>query len=190
MFLLPLELQEVDFGDKELTAKIINNFVDNTTNHLIKEVVKPSSLNSDTKLMFINAVYFFGKWETQFKKENTLDMEFKVEDNKMSKIPGMNVESEFNQVKLPSKTGGEIGVLEMPYKDKDFAMYVILPPNGTDIRDFDWEELNLATVHNKMERKRTVLRVPKFNIEFEKNLANLFKEMCVVDAFTSAGTQI
>ena len=102
----------------------------------------------------------------------------------------MNVESEFNQVKLPSKTGGEIGVLEMPYKDKDFAMYVILPPKETDIRDFDWEEVDLANVHNKMERKRTVLRVPKFNIEFEKNLANLFKEMCVVDAFTSAGTRI
>ena len=114
-------MQEVDFGNGEETAKIINDYVDNSTNHLIKEVVKPSSFDGTTSLMLINAVYFFGKWETQFKKSSTAPMKFNVEEDKVSNPSGMNLNSDFNQVKLPTKNG-DIGVLEMPYKDSNFAM--------------------------------------------------------------------
>ena len=137
--------------------------------------------------MLINAIYFFGKWETKFDKQDTKDMDFNVETNKVSVVDGMNIKSEFNQVKLRTAKG-EIGVLEMPYRDENFAMYLILPPQGKDIRDFDWADVNLSTVHNQMSRKNTDLRLPKFKIEFGMNMAKIFKEMGVTEAFTpSAG---
>ena len=179
-------MQEVDFGNGEETAKIINDYVDNSTNHLIKEVVKPSSFDGTTSLMLINAVYFFGKWETQFKKSSTAPMKFNVEEDKVSNPSGMNLNSDFNQVKLPTKNG-DIGVLEMPYKDSNFAMYLILPPNGTDIRDFDWTELDLTNVHTQMEKKQSSLKLPKFKIEYEKHLQKTFKDMNAGEAFTPKG---
>ena len=179
-------MQEVDFGNGEETAKIINDYVDNSTNHLIKEVVKPSSFNGLTSLMLINAVYFFGKWETQFEKSATGPMKFNVENDKVSNPSGMSLSSNFNQVRLPTKNG-EIGVLEMPYRGENFAMYLILPPNGADIRDFDWSELDLANVHTQMEKKQVSLKLPKFKIEYKKKLQKIFKEMNAGEAFTPKG---
>jgi serpin B len=35
-------------------------------------------VNSNTRLILVNATYFKGKWEKQFNKEDTREMPFKV----------------------------------------------------------------------------------------------------------------
>ena len=75
--------------------------MNHSTNGLIKDIVNPSSFDSSTRLMLVNAIYFFGKWMTPFKKEDTKPMEFEVEDGNVVKdIDGMNLEADFRQHKI------------------------------------------------------------------------------------------
>ena len=182
-----LGVEEVDFGKGDNTARLINNFVNHSTNGLIKDIVNPSSFDSSTRLMLVNAIYFFGKWKTPFKKEDTKPMEFEVEDGNVVKdIDGMNLEADFRQHKI-STSNGEIGILEMPYKDEDFAMYLILPPEDYDIRDFNWTDINFKDLDSRMKSELTKVQLPNFKIEYQKNLNELFKRLGANDAFSLEG---
>ena len=181
-------VEEVDFGQGDETAKLINNFVSNSTNGLIEKIVTPSSFNGETKLMLVNAIYFFGKWQMPFEKEETKPMLFEVEKHNQILTEGMNIVDNFHQFKMKTQNG-EIGILEMPYKDEDFAMYLILPPEEIDIRDFNWTEINFKELDAKMKSKKTALNLPKFRIEYEKNLLDLFQKLDANDAFSPKGTR-
>ena len=181
-------VEEVDFGQGDETVKLINDFVSNSTNGLIEKIVTPSSFNSETKLMLINAIYFFGKWQMPLEKEDTKPMIFEVEKDNQVLTEGMNIVANFYQFKMKTQNG-EIGILEMPYKDEDFAMYLILPPEEIDIRDFNWTEINFKELDAKMKSKKTALNLPKFRIEYEKNLLDLFQKLDANDAFSPKGTR-
>ena len=177
-----LDARGVDFSLGMKTAKMINKYVNTSTNGLIEKLVEPDSFDGNTKLMLINAVYFFGKWKTEFKKDDTQPGKFTVEKNKQPEVKYMNLNANFNQVKLDSSW-----VLEMPYKDEEFSMYFILPSENVDIRDFDWTELDLQNVNERMENVPTVVKLPKFEIVYEKKLQTLFKDLGAGDAFGPTG---
>ena len=182
----------MDFSKGGKTAKQINRFVSETTNNLIRELVEPNSFDVNTKLMLINAVYFYGKWKIPFKTDRFVNATFKVDmkSNKVSNVTFMSIDESFNHAKLPSKKG-EVGVIELPYKDEDFAMYLILPPEDMDVRDFDWTELDLHNLdEKKMKNEYVTIELPKFKIDYKKNLQNVFKNLGAADAFGPTGNKI
>ena len=185
MIFLTSGIEKVDFGRKDETAKLINDFVDDSTNGLIKRIVNPTSINGATKLMLINAIYFSGKWKMPFE---TKPMNFKVDGKAVNNINGMHATADFNQVKMKLlNSDKEIGIIEMPYKDDDFSMYLIQPPEDIDIRDFNWAEIDFKNLDAKMKSEMTALQLPKFNITYKKNLNELFKRLGANDAFSSEG---
>lgn len=44
----------------------------------IKDLLKPGTVNKDTRLALVNAVYFKGNWKNPFKEANTKEMPFKI----------------------------------------------------------------------------------------------------------------
>ena len=182
----------MDFAKGVKTANIINKYVNQSTNGLIEKLVEPNSFDVNTKLMLINAVYFYGKWKIPFKTDRFVNATFKVDmkSNKVSNVTFMTIDESFNHAKLPSKKG-EVGVIELPYKDEDFAMYLILPPEDMDVRDFNWTELDLHNLdEKKMKNEYVTIELPKFKIDYKKNLQNVFKNLGAADAFGPTGNKI
>lgn len=44
----------------------------------IKNLLVHGIVNSDTRLVLVNAIYFKGKWNKQFKEEGTRDARFHI----------------------------------------------------------------------------------------------------------------
>lgn len=44
----------------------------------IKDLLAEGILNEATKLVLVNAIYFKGNWDKQFKEEDTYDAQFKL----------------------------------------------------------------------------------------------------------------
>lgn len=44
----------------------------------IKDLLKPGTVDADTRLALVNAVYFKGNWKNPFKEANTKEMPFKI----------------------------------------------------------------------------------------------------------------
>jgi len=69
---------EFDGGDDKLEAAraFINQYVSDHTNHMIPYLLAPGALDSSTRLVLINTVYFKGKWSSPFVKTGTFDQDF------------------------------------------------------------------------------------------------------------------
>ncbi|XP_024661338.2 leukocyte elastase inhibitor-like isoform X1 [Maylandia zebra] len=73
------DLKTVDFiGAPEACRAEINSWVEQQTENKIKDLLKPGTVNADTRLALVNAVYFKGNWKNPFKEPNTKEMPFKI----------------------------------------------------------------------------------------------------------------
>ncbi|KAK3129236.1 hypothetical protein QOZ80_6BG0474300 [Eleusine coracana subsp. coracana] len=77
-------------GQPSAAVKEINVWAAHTTKGLITNVLSPSSLNPDTRLVVANAIYFKGSWENTFYEGRTrMDNEFYRLDGTAVDVPLM-----------------------------------------------------------------------------------------------------
>jgi len=63
------EARFVDFRSKpDLAAKAVNEWVENKTYGLIKEIIEPRSIDEMTRILLVNTIYFYANWVWPFKE--------------------------------------------------------------------------------------------------------------------------
>uniref|UniRef100_T1ISI2 Serpin domain-containing protein n=1 Tax=Strigamia maritima TaxID=126957 RepID=T1ISI2_STRMM len=178
------ELQQVNFDG---TAEgIINHWVENQTHDKIKDLFKAGSLTPDTALVLVNAIYFKGNWNSQFKKENTKDEDFHSADNTVSSVKMMNQKSRFNY--YHDGTDLKCKVLEMPYVGKSLSMVILLPdtidglPNLVQALTAEKFEALLG----KLFETQVDVKLPKFKLETEYSLKETLQQLGIHDLFSNS----
>ncbi|NXI67315.1 SPB6 protein, partial [Anseranas semipalmata] len=72
-------LEETDFKNaSEDSRKQINGWVEERTEGKIQNLLAEGILDSLTRLVLVNAIYFKGNWEKKFDIERTKEMPFKI----------------------------------------------------------------------------------------------------------------
>ena len=119
------ETKNIDVTNRVKSAETINNFISQNTNGLINNAISPSDIDESTVLVMANAIYFYGKWATKFKKEDTRPEKFYISPTDVIEVQTMVAYD------VPLKYGifGDIEVVEIPYKGNNIAMVVIIPYN-------------------------------------------------------------
>lgn len=174
------KLTNLDFRtDTENSRVIINNWVEDKTNDKIKDLIPERLLDSMTRLVLTNAVYFKTNWSKQFGAENTWDGKFKLNSGQRVDARMMQKTSNYNYGETSN-----LQILEMDYLGNDLSMLIILPKenNLNQIEDiFSIEELNNWKKDMKTEEVRVTL--PKFKFETKYFMAEDLKEMGMPTAF-------
>jgi serpin B len=119
---------KVDYSDPATSAEIINQWVENQTNGLIKDLISESAIDPLTALILTNAIYFKGMWKTQFDPENTSERTFHIQDGDSIDVPTMsltNTKDVFNYTETE-----HIQILELPYTGNEISMVILLPKDG------------------------------------------------------------
>jgi len=169
------ELEQLDFGQKELSALKINDWVSAKTNNLIKNIIEPNSLTNETLMILINAIYFKGSWASQFPKSRTKKSNFTLLDGSFQQVDMMNQEQHFLVSIKPD--GLKASICTMPYrssiiKSLSASMSIILPDRDSSVTEIE-QNLNLTHVFSGQGKIRKVnLSVPKFKMELEYKVIN------------------
>jgi serpin B len=175
-------LEQVDFKTQtEEARKAINTWVENKTKDKIKELIKQGVLDSDTRLVLTNAIYFKGKWASQFKPDQTHQAPFTLSDGKKNDVPMMGQEADFGYADI-----NDIQLLEMPYVNKDLSMVVLLPKKADRIKNLE-QQLTcdaLAGWLAKMHKQEVRVFIPRFKMTSEFELAKVLGAMGMQDAFS------
>lgn len=175
--------------DKDAVQKI-NGWVNEKTEGKIPQIITEE--NKDFWAMLVNAVYFKGRWQSEFYKGATQKDTFTSRDGRSSEIDFMNKRDWLSY----AKTDG-VSVIELPYLTRqdifnksgeyvetkkldgvDISMYLMMSEEG-----FSPEE-----VLNKTEMESTYisLSVPKFNIEYSMGLSGILKAIGINKAFSES----
>ena len=156
---------EVDFSDPQAAADLINGWIENNTNGLIKDLIKPEYILPLTALILTNAVYFKGLWKVQFDPKNTTSREFEDGQGNILNVPSMSLvdtECMFNYTETE-----DLQILELPYSGDEIAMVLMLPKETTDLSDVisSIDNNNLTTWIDEMYKTPVDVYLPKFTVE-------------------------
>ncbi|XP_029687737.1 leukocyte elastase inhibitor-like isoform X2 [Takifugu rubripes] len=188
------ELESVDFrAAAETSRSNINSWVEKQTEGKIKDLLAKGIVTGDTRLVLVNAIYFKGNWNKQFKEKATRDATFHISKNSSKPVKMMHQSSKFPFTFIPEAT---CQVLELPYVGKELSMLIFLP-NQMEDSTTGLEKLEkLLTYDNFMEWTRPEMMkevevqvgLPRFKMEEKCNMKNILVSMGMVDAFNEAAS--
>ncbi|KAL3040857.1 hypothetical protein OYC64_011772 [Pagothenia borchgrevinki] len=183
------ELESVDFKASAEAVRVnINSWVEGQTQGKIKDVLAEGVVDNMTRLVLVNAIYFIGKWDKQFKKDSTVDAPFKMNKNDSKSVKMMQEKSTFL---ITSITEFNCQILEMPYKGKDLSMLIFLPNEIEDEttglekleKELTYETFVEWTRPDMMSETEVEVRLPRFKMEESCDLKDILISMGMVDAF-------
>jgi serine protease inhibitor len=157
----------------------INAWIEDKTNGLIKKMVE--SLNDNTVMLLINAIYFKGKWKSQFDETKTEQMPFYTPSGSSPDVPMMRQTTDFEVY-----DGDGFILAEFPYGQGNYVMDVVLPDEMNGISGLlpQFTEANFQTWLNHLAERETNLYFPRFKYGFKKQLKGILTTMGMGIAFT------
>jgi serpin B len=162
-------LEPVDFKAAAQSARaLINGWVESQTEKRIRNLVPPSGVSADTRLVLVNAIYFLGDWQQPFLAETTRPAAFHAASAATKDVPTMNQLGVFRLAAAPG-----LRILELPYKGGALSMLVALPDavDGLAVveKGLSAQALTAWTSPLKLQRVRVAL--PKFTIDPAESLS-------------------
>jgi serpin B len=174
-------LQKADFRDaSDQAATAINNWVAQQTQNMIQQLFPPGSIDSSTRLVLANAMYFHGNWLQPFDPNATAPGNFSLGAGQTVSASMMHQTANF----LYDDVNGA-QMLELPYAGGKLAMDVLLPdqPAGLGQLESQLTAGNLATWTNGLAYANVAVTLPKFQMSSAFNLSSVLSAMGMPDAF-------
>ncbi|MBT8397931.1 MAG: serpin family protein [Gemmatimonadetes bacterium] len=175
-------VQELDFADPG-AKDVINQWVKDQTNGRIDSII--AAIGPLDILFLINTVYFKGNWTTQFKKSNTQPASFFLDGGGTITVPMMS--GDIEDVGFAHVDGGRT-VAELPYGGQAFGLVVVLPGPGETVDDLlpTLDDGTWGTWMDALFPTKVMVRMPKFELEWESLLNDALKSMGMPNAFSAS----
>jgi serpin B len=174
----------VDYaGDTEAARRAINAWVEAQTHDRIQELFKQGVLDSLTRLVLVNAIYFKADWQTQFDRSATQDGDFHLLDGKTVRAPMMTFEGE-KVVPLSYGSGEGYQAVGLPYANPEVEMVILLPEEGNfEAFEAGLDGEQLAAILDGMSETEMKLYLPRFKSQAEFSLPETLMALGMLDAF-------
>lgn len=174
---------------KDLTASgtmdSMNQWIEKNTNGLIDKMLE-KPLSSRTGLALFNAIYFKAKWEDSFEAYSVYQDTFYLEDGNELDAELMHKESDMDYLSNDFTQGLIFPYISNEAQDGNFAFVALKPVDeNTKVREL-YGKLTPSVIKELIANKQieTVnTKLPKFEIEFDRQLNESLMNMGLHDAF-------
>ncbi len=166
----------------EAARQKINDWVNQSTNQKIKDIIPEGALDALTRLVLANAVYFMAAWVHPFEPDATQPGTFHLLNDATVDAPMMH-----EQTGLSFMQGEGYRAVQLPYAGWQVSMLILLPDEGQfgDMEARLDADLVNATVA-AMQYGEVILTLPKFKFEWSAGLVDGLKALGMQDAFDPA----
>ncbi|XP_032740610.1 serpin B6-like [Rattus rattus] len=179
------ETEELDFkGAPEQSRQCINTWVAKKTEGIIRELLSPCTVNSNTCLVLVNVIYFKGSLEKPFNKADTREMPFKVSTNEKKTVQMMSQKSTFKMTYVKDIS---TQVLTLPFENSGLIMYILLSDSHeAQIKlenELTYDKFLEWTDEDRMEEKEMEIFLPRIKLEENYDMNGVLRKLGVTDAF-------
>jgi serpin B len=172
----------LDFkADPDGSRLVINQWVASETEDRIQDLIPPNGIDTGTRLVLTNTLYFYATWQTPFLIESTSDEIFNTLAGGQVTVPMMH-----GGDYLAYAEGDGYQMVDLPYDGGELAMSIVLPEAGrfAEIRDSlssDWIDQARASMSTDSEIQLTL---PKFKFTWgTESLKPALEALGMTDAF-------
>jgi serpin B len=176
-----VKITPVDFADEKAARQTINSWVEEKTENKIKDLISENALDSTTRLVLVNAIYFKGAWANEFDPSLTSQGPFLTEPDVQVQVPMMTRKHNFEYAESEG-----LQVLELPYAGNRLSMFVLLPGEIDGLAKLE-DSLSLENVDKWIKDLHVAevdVSLPKFELSFPFQLNDALISMGMTNAFT------
>jgi serpin B len=156
-FAAPLENLDFIAGPRPAIDHI-NQWVEKQTNGKIQDLLPPNSLDEESRLVLVNALYFKAPWQNEFPASATAPMDFFPVPGKAVSVPGMQLQESIGFLQAD---GARVAAL--PYRGVPYQFLIVLPDGPLE----EWlPAFDPALLQEWVNPPRRLvhLRLPKFRL--------------------------
>lgn len=170
-------------SDYEAQRAKINLWVEKQTQDKIKDLLAKGTLNANTRMVLVNAIYFKADWLSEFDPNATHDAPFHLLDGSETQVKMMG--DFFSSV--PYASGDGYQAIELPYAGETAAMTILVPDEG-NFAAFEsmLDAAKLNEILGTLQPSSVQLGLPKFKFESQFSLPDQLSALGMTDAFDPA----
>jgi len=171
------EVRELDFSTPG-ALEAINGWIDSATRGKISRML--DRIPADVMMYLINAIYFKGDWRHRFAEADTREEPFALETGATKQVPMMHMRQ-----RLEHARAGNHALLRLPYGRQALAMYILLPDEGQSLDRIvgQIDDRSWAALKSALAAEEVALALPRFEVEYEKNLVDVLSALGMGIAF-------
>ncbi|MBR5974467.1 MAG: serpin family protein [Clostridiales bacterium] len=182
----------LDFVTRHFDAKVsilpfnndavdrINKWVEEKTNGMIPDLLKPTDLDATSVMALINAITFEGDWKEAYSEEDISEGIFTNSEGIEREVTYLS-STEYTYLESESATG-----FIKPYEGGKYGFMVILPSDETvNINEYlaGMSEKEYWDLWNRRDNTEVDVRFPEFNSDYRVELPEVLKDMGMVAPF-------
>ena len=171
---------DVEDFSSPVAVQAINNWCMEHTEGKITGIL--DRLDPNCVMVLVNALYFNAPWENEFDPSMTSAQVFH----------GVSGDSEVRMMRgegyyMYAESNG-FQIIQLPYVGQKYAMYVMLPPAGSDLGRLisKADESAYRTAMDMLSQQKVRVFLPRFKVETSMGLNGPLQNMGIKTAFTSA----
>jgi serpin B len=174
-------LRTVDFvGAPEEARETINAWVEDETEGRIQDLIPSGAIDTLTRLVLTNAIYFNAAWAEPFEEDMTEDGAFYLLDGSEISVPMMR-----QTTLLPYHAGDGYQAVELFYDGYELSMVILLPEQGgLEAFEGSLDAEQLAAIIGNLQHEQVALTMPRFEFDAEFSLKEALATLGMAQAFT------
>jgi len=161
----------------------INRWVEGKTNNKILNLIPEGNVDSLTRLVIADAIYFKGKWSQIFEKQYTQDAPFFVSSSRNVTVPLM-----YQSAWMGYYSDNELKALEMDYEGYNLSMLILLPDSNHSLSEVESELSSdqINSIRSHIVNNEVHIWIPRFGITRFEKMRDLLMELGMTSAFDSS----
>jgi len=170
----------LDFSNSPEPSRVtINDWVSQQTNNRINDLLPQGSIDSLTRFVLTNAIYFDAAWQDPFAKESTHNQTFNLLNGSTVTVPMMSRDGGYSYIK-----GTGYQAVELPYDGDEIAMDIIMPDAGKfNTFDSSMTADKVNGIIGSLQNSFIALTMPKFSFDSSFSLKSVLSALGMPIAF-------
>ncbi|HEX7365285.1 MAG TPA: serpin family protein [Dehalococcoidia bacterium] len=173
-------IRTLDFMNAPEPSRVtINDWVSDQTEGRIKDLIPPGAIDTLTRLVLTNAIYFNAAWQYPFEKDATTDGTFHLLSGSEVTAPMMKQTKSFAYAE-----GNDYQAVELPYDGRELSMVILLPQSG-QFTTFEksLDAAKVAGIIQALASKKVALTMPRYEFTSDFSLKKALSAMGMPVAF-------
>jgi serpin B len=175
-------LRVLDFVNAPEQSRItINDWVSEQTEGRIEDLIPEGAIDSLTRLVLTNAIYFNVAWQFPFSEDATGDGSFYLLDGREVIVPMMSQTESFGYTE-----GDDYQAVGLPYDGQELSMVILLPKDGQfEAFESSMDFQRVSEIISNLAGQQVNLTMPKFEFESEFSLKKALATIGMPVAFSA-----